>query len=286
MRKTGEERLSEYEKVLNETTIPATHMSESGRINLPDIGDVRISGSGHVSSEEIRISGSGRLPGGIKVGRVKSLGSVAINGDIEAEEMRLSGSTSIRGSVRAERLTASGSLRAEGGATGGSLRVSGSCKIGKEVQLEDSLIVHGSLSVRGDVDAQNLVELDGSFDIDGRLTTGTFTSELSHSRSYVKRGIQAEHVDVRKKRAEGIPFGLSIFGGRFREGELFTADIVGGEVVYLENVHCDSVTRKNVTIGKGCDVRGKIICSDTIGVHPSAKVEIPPEKISSDASQP
>lgn len=286
MRKTGEERMQDYEKEFKEATIPAAHVSGTGKINLPGIGDARISGSGYISSEEIRISGSGRLPGGIKVGLVRSSGSVSIDGDIEAEEMHLSGSTSIAGALRATKITASGSLSVGSGATGGAMRVSGSCKIGKEIQLEDSLIVHGSLVVQGNVDVQELIELDGAFDIDGRLTTGPFTSELSHSRSCVRGGIKADSVDVRKGRAEVFPFGLSIFKGRSREGELFTTDIVAREEVYLENVHCDSVTGKNVTIGEGCEIKGRIMCSDTIEVHPSAKVGSPPEKISSDDPQP
>ena len=284
LRKTGEERRREYEKELKEMTIPATSVRGSGKVNHPGIGDIRISGSGHVSSDEIRVSGSGRLPGGIKVGRVKSSGSVSVGGDIEASEMRFSGSASIMGSVRATSLSASGSFRAEGGATGRSMQVSGSCKIGNEIRLEDSLIVHGSLSVEGDVNALKHVELDGSFDIDGKLTTSMFTAELSHSRSYVRRGIQADHIDVRKGRAEGFPFSLSIFGGRFREGELITTDILGSEEVYLENVRCDNVTGKDVTVGEGCEVKGKIRYSSTIEVHPSARVRSPPEKIASEAS--
>lgn len=278
--------MRDYEKEFKDAKIHATHVNGTGKINIPGIGDARISGSGHISSEEIRISGSGRLPGGINVGLVRCAGSVSIDGDIEAEEMRLSGSTSIAGAVHATRLTASGSLGVGSRATGGSMRVSGSCKIGKEIQLEESLIANGSLVVQGNLDVQKRVELDGSFEIDGRLTTGTFTSELSHSRSYIRGGIQADSLDIRKGEAEDFPFGLSIFKGRSREGELFTTDIEAREEVYLENVHCDNVTGKNVTIGEGCEIKGRIMYSETIEVHPSARVGSPPEKISSDASRP
>ena len=243
---------------------------------------MRISGSGHISSEEIRVSGSGHLPGGIRVGRVRSSGSVTIGGDIEAEEMHFSGSASIMGNVRAASLTASGSFSADGGATGGSMRFSGSSKIGDGVQLEDSLIAYGSLTVRGDVEAQNLVELDGSFDIDGKLATRTFKAELSRSRSHIKNGIQADHVDVRKGRGtDAVLFGLPIFGRGSREGYLVTTDIVAREEVYLENVRCDSVTGGDVTIGEGCEVRGRVRYSGTVEVNPTAKVQGHPEKVAS-----
>lgn len=286
MKKGGEERMTEYEKGLRMTEIPATHVIGSGRVNIPGIGEIRISGTGCVSSEEIRVSGSGRLPGGIKVGSVKGAGSISVGGDIEANEMHFSGSASIMGSVRAASLTASGSFRADGGATGGSMRVSGSCKIGDEVQLGDSLVANGSLSVQGDVDAGELVELDGCFDIDGKLTTSTFRVELSRSESYIREGIQADHVDVRK--ADGpedfVLFGLPISEGGVREGELITTDIVGREEVYLENVRCDNVTGKDVTIGEGCEIRGRVRYSGTIEVHPEARIQNPPERVDAIAS--
>lgn len=275
MTKSGDERMRRYEKSLREIAIPTTRISGSGRVNIPGIGEIRISGSGRISPEEIRVSGSSRLPGGLKVGRISGSGSVSIGGDVEADEMDFSGSVSIMGSVFSERLSASGSFKAEGDAKGGSMRFSGSCRIGDEVELEDSLVVHGSLTVSGNVDAQNLVELGGSYDIGGKLTTSTFKSELSWRRSHVEKGIQADYVDVRKGRKVK---GLVFFGRRLREGELHTNNIIGRERVYLEKVHCNNVTGKDVVIGEGCEVRGKIRYSDTVKVHPEAKVTNPPEK--------
>jgi len=281
MSKSGEEKMREYEKTLRHLAIPETTVSGSGRVNVPGIGEMRISGSGQVSSEEIRVSGSGHMPGGFKVGRIGSSGSFSIGGDIEADEMHFSGSSSVVGNVYAKNLSASGSFKAEGGGAGGYMRFSGSCRFGGPVQLEDSLIMHGSLTVSGDVTVQNLVELDGRFDIEGKLTTGTLKSELSHSRSHVEKGIQADYVDVRKGReVEGLVlFGFPIFGRRLREGELVTTDIVGKERVYLENVHCDNVAGREVVIGEGCEVRGKVKYSGTIEVNTKARVTSPPEKV-------
>jgi len=281
MSKSGEARMREYEKTLRHLAIPETAVSGSGRVSVPGIGEMRISGSGHVSSEEIRVSGSGHMPGGFKVGRIRSSGSFSIGGDIEADDMHFSGSSSIKGNVYAKNLSASGSFKAEGGGVGGYMRFSGSCRFGGAVQLEDSLFVHGSLTVSGDVTVQNVVELDGRFDIDGKLTTGTLKSELSQSRSHVEGGIQADYVDVRKGREVGglVLFGLPIFGRRLREGELITTDVVGKEQVCLENVYCDNVTGKDVVIGEGCEIRGKIKYSGTIEVNPKARVTSPPEKV-------
>jgi len=281
MNKSGEERMKEYEKRLRETAIPTTRVSGSGRVNIPGIGEMRIAGSGHVSPEEIRISGSGYIPGGIRVERIGCSGSVSIGGDIEADEMRFSGSASISGSVHSKNLSASGSFKAEGDAKGVSMRFSGSCRIGSEVTLEDSLVVHGSLTVLGNVTTEKLVELIGCFDVDGKLKTGTFKAELRRSKSHIKNGIQADYVDIRKRdKIEGIVlFGFPIFGKRFREGRLTTTDIVGKEEVYLENVVCNNITGKNVTIGEGCEIKGKVHYFGAIEVHPTAKLSNPPEKI-------
>lgn len=281
MGKSGEERRREYEKRLRETAIPTIRIGGSGKVNIPGIGEMRISGSGHVSPEEIKISGSGSLPGGIKVGRIKGSGSVSIGGDIEADEMRFSGSASVAGSVNSSSLSSSGSFKAEGEARGGFMRFSGSCKIGKEIQLEDSLVVHGSLTVLGNVTVGKLVELNGRFDIGGKLVASTFRAELSRSRSHIRNGVQADSVDVRKRgKFEGIVlFGFPIFGKGFREGELSTTDIVGTGEVYIENVFCDNVTGKDVTIGDGCQIKGMVRYSKTIRVSPTAKVEKSPIKV-------
>jgi cytoskeletal protein CcmA (bactofilin family) len=281
MSKSGEEKMREYEKRLRETTISTTRVSGSGKVNIPGMGEMRISGSGYVSPEEIRISGSGYLPGGIKVERIKCSGSVSIGGDIESVEAQFSGSASVAGSVNAKHLSASGSFRAEGHAKGESMRFSGSCRIRNEIKLEDSLIAHGSLTVLGNVTAQKLVELSGCFDIDGKLTTSTFKAELSRSTSHIKNGIQADYVDVRKReKVEGfVLFGIPIFGKRFREGKLSTTDIVGKEQVYLENVSCNNLTGKDITIGEGCEIKGKIRYSGTIEIHPTAKLSNTPEKV-------
>lgn len=276
--------MREYEKRLRRMVIQPTRLSGSSRVNIPGIGEIRVSGSGYVSAEEIKISGSGHLPGGVKVGRISCSGSVSIGGDIETEEARFAGSASIDGSINSKNLSASGSFKAEGDAKGGSMRFAGSCKIGNDVTLEDSLIAHGSLTVLGNVTAKRLVELSGCFDIGGKLTTGHFEAELRRSRSHIRDGIQADYVNIRKRGKVGglVILGFPIFGRRIRGGRLCTTHIVGKEKVYLENVVCDNVTGKHVIIGEGCEVKGRVKYSDTVEVHPEAVLSKPPERVKSE----
>ncbi len=276
-----------YEEELGTQTIPSTRVGGSGRVGVPGFGEVRISGSGYVSPEEIRVSGSGRLPGGLTVGRLISSGSVSVAGEIRAREVRLSGSAGVRGDVHAGSLRASGSFGAEGGASGGSMRFSGSAKIGKGIDIEGGLVAHGFLRAGGDVKAGS-VELVGSFDIDGNITTETFTADLRRDRSHVEGSIRANVVDVRRGAGSGSPsfgerllaYGLRMFG-RGEEGELHARDIAGRESVHLENVICENVSGGEVTIGEGCKVRGRILYTGSLEVHPEAEVRSRPEKVES-----
>lgn len=278
---SGEERMKEYEKKLRETTIPTTRVSGSGKVHLEGIGDIRISGSGIVSSEEIKISGSGSLPGGLKVKKLSCAGSISIKGDIETEEMRFSGSSSIAGNVNTKSLSASGSLSVDGELKGSLLKAAGSCKVGKGVNLEDALQVHGSFKVLGNVKAKNVVELHGAFDVAGRVVTNKFEAELSRHESHIRNGIEAVNVNVKSKGVGGLViFGIPIVGKFFHEGKLYTTNIVAKEAVYLENVCCENVYGKNVTIGKGCVIKGKVKYSVSISIHPKAKLANPPEKSS------
>jgi cytoskeletal protein CcmA (bactofilin family) len=276
---SGEERMSEYEKKLRKTAVPTTHVSGSGRVHIEGIGDIHISGSGYVSPEEIKISGSGSLPGGIKSGRIVCGGSVLIEGDAEAEEMCFSGSGSIAGNAEAKVLSASGSLSIGEGVKGSSMKVAGSVKVGNRIELEDALRVHGSLRVLGDVEARNMVELYGRFDVNGKIVAETFEAELSRQESHVRNGIEASNVSVKKKGVEGLVlFGIPIIGRIVRDGKLYTTHIVAKERVYLENVCCDNVSGKDVTIGERCIIKGTVKYSDTVSVHPTAKLSNPPIK--------
>lgn len=281
MGKGGKERMEEYEKRLGSVAIPTTSISGSGRFSIPGLGDGRVSGVGHISPDMIKVSGSSELPGGIKVGSLTGSGSTTVRGDLEAGAMNFSGSATIHGALFFGQLRGSGSIRADGAARGDSMHVSGSCKIGGGIDLDGILVASGSLETRGDVIAKESIELDGVFEVDGRLKTKTLDASLSHDRSRVGEGIEAERVDIRKGgRFERIPrLAARIFGRGDREGDLYTTDITGKADVYLENVICDNVVGGKVTIGEGCEVKGTVRYTETVEIHPDARVQNPPEKV-------
>jgi len=280
MGKSSAERMKEYERRLAEDAIPTTTISGSGVFNIPGLGEGRVSGTGHISPEEIKVSGSSQLPGGIIVGSITTSGSSTIRGDLEASRMRFSGSTTIHGALVFSHLEGSGSLRTGGGVRGDSMRVSGSCNIDGDVELEERLIVSGSLSAKGNVMSKGSVELDGSFDIEGRLDAEILKARLSRFRSHVDGKIKAETIDIRKgSRYDRISsFAARLLGRGRGEGELVTTEIHGRDEVYLENVTCDNVTGGKVTIGVGCEIRGTVRYTQSVEVHPDARLQNEPQQ--------
>ncbi len=280
MRKDSASRMKEYERRLAEDAMPTTIISGFGRFSIPDLGEGHVAGMGRISPEEINVNGSSQLPGGIRVGNITTSGSSTIRGDLEASRMKFSGSTTIRGALVFDRLEGSGSIRTGGGARGDSMRVSGSCNIDGVVELEEGLIASGSFSTKGDVVSKGSVELDGSFDIEGKLEAETLEARLSRSRSRVDGGVKAGYIDIRKgSKYNRIPsFAARLLKRGRGEGELVTTNIHGRTEVNLENVSCDDVTGRKVTIGEGCEIRGTVRYIESIEVHPEAIVRKAPEK--------
>jgi cytoskeletal protein CcmA (bactofilin family) len=284
---SGEERMEAYEEKLRaKPTIPTTHISGSGKVHIDGIGEVRVAGAGFVSPEEIDISGSARLPGGIRVKKVKCSGSISVEGDIEAEDMVFAGSADVEGNIKAGILSAAGSFSTHGEVKASVMKSAGSSRVGNGIDVDDTLRSAGALKVMGDVKAKNLVDLRGTFDVDGGIATDRFEARLSRHESHVRGGIRARDVNMIRRESEGLVIlGIPILRRFFREGKLYTTGIMAEEKIYLENVSCDDVQGRDVTIGQGCNVRRKVTYSESISVHPTSTLATPPEKQASARSE-
>jgi cytoskeletal protein CcmA (bactofilin family) len=238
---------------------------------------IDVSGSGVISDEAIRISGSARLPGGIKTKILHVSGSASIDGDIVAEEAKISGSASADGVLRADLLKISGSFKARG-LEGESARVSGSCVIEGSVRLTDTLRASGSIRVMEDLVTERSINLKGAFSVDGMLKTTDLMVELHKANCYVHGGIEAVNVEVYKHATEISFLGFKITR-RYRRGRLYTPFIKASGDVYLENVVCNDVSGKKIEIGDGCEIQGTIKYSDTVYIASTAKVAKKPIRI-------
>lgn len=284
---SSEDKLKEYEKKLAEAIRTQTiNISGSGKVHIEGVGDVHVRGSGSVSPDEVKISGTGTIPGGLKTKRIVCAGRVSITGDAEAGEMRFSGSTKVHGNIDAKILEASGTLAAGGEVKGSQVEVAGLFRAAKGIKLEDGLLVHGHLRVSNDVNVEKSVRLRGSFDIHGRVLTGNFEARLrgmewlKRLESHVENGIEAVNVDIRKSTDRGTSIlGIRALGKIFGEGRLYTTNIVARDRIYLENVTCDNVHGRVVVLGEGCEVRGKIQYSESVSTDPTSKLSLAPEKV-------
>jgi len=252
--------------------LPTLKITGSGSFTIPELGHGKIAGSGRISPEKIKISGSGNLPGGIEVPRLRKSGSLKINGDLTAKEMECSGSTKVYGDLTIGYLKNSGSLAVEGILTGDTMKTSGSTRIEGDIKLTDKLDTSGSIETGGDLHASNHIDLTGAFYISGKISTKEFKASLHRSRSRVENGIEAERIEIKRKK-----------GGRewmpdMREGELITTDLVSKEVS-LENVTCDNIHGEKVIIGSGCRIRGRILYTHDIEIHENSQISNPPEKV-------
>jgi len=238
---------------------------------------IDVSGSGVISDEVIRVSGSSRLPGGIKVKVLHVSGSTSINGDVTAEEMKVSGSALTDGTLEARRLKVSGSFKAKE-IKGGSAKISGSCFVDGRVALADSLRASGSLKVMEDLLATKSVVLTGAFDVKGMLKTENLRVKLRGADCHIRGGIEATNVEVQRCKSEIKFLGLKIMRRRSK-GRLFTPFIKASERVFIENVICDEVSGRDVEISDGCEVKGTIRYSRTVKIASTAKVAKQPIKI-------
>ncbi len=253
---------------MEHSEIPATRIRGSGRVTLQGFGTVKVSGSGDISPERISTSGSSTLPGGLRVGELKTSGSSKVEGDIHADRIEFSGSASIEGDAHFSHLRKSGSLRVEGGVNGDTMRVSGSTTIRGDAVIADELRASGSLRVGGDIESEGSVELRGVFKVRGGIKAKHFEAGLGRRLSVAEEGIEADTVDV-----EPLPRDWD------REGELRTKDIVGVEEVTIENVECENVRGGKVVIHGGCRVNGKVEYTESIKVDHNSYLAQEPVKI-------
>ena len=247
--------------------IPTSKISGSGRLTVPGYGMFKISGSGRISPELIKTSGSSKIPGGLKVGEVKVSGSSTIEGDIETEFMKVSGSSHIEGDLTCEDLEKSGSIRIDGNLKCRMAQMSGSTKIGGRTSVEKELRNSGSVKFGDDVESEGHIRLSGGFEVQGKLTAKSFEARIGRRESFIHSGIEADYIEVREHREN--------WRG---EGVLITTDIVGDEVI-LENVECDNVTGNKISILPGCRIKGKIQYRESVKVDPKTRMDSEPEKI-------
>jgi cytoskeletal protein CcmA (bactofilin family) len=247
--------------------IPTTKIAGSGRVTISGYGDFKASGSGRISPEEISTSGSCKIPGGLTIRDLRTSGSTRIEGDITAELVKFSGSASVEGDLVCDEITESGSLKVEKDLRIKYGRFSGSTKVEGSGAVERELEANGSVLFGGDLVSEDRILYTGIMRVEGKVKARSFEARLNKDESFIRGGIEAEYINIQKSHEDWRNLGT-----------LVTTDITGDEII-LENVECDNVIGKKITILPSCIIKGRVEYSDTIKVDPCSRLENEPEKI-------
>ncbi len=271
---SGIEKFEKYEKHISRGI--GFKISGSGIISLGGV-TVKVSGSGSLEKDELRISGSGMVEGRLSLREINVSGSLRVYGDLESELIKISGSCRVDGSLIASQasfsgscmvvglfaakklLEASGSL-STGGLEGGDLKISGSLR-SKEIN-GNSLKLSGTIRVEGDVKCSDI-----------RLTL--------MGSSYIEGNIEADKLIIRGKETASR---LSVLGliiwAKESLPSLHVKNIKAKEVL-LEDLQliCEELRADRVLIGRNVVLEGKVLYKESIQVDPSARLAKEPEKI-------
>lgn len=102
--------------------------------------------------------------------------------------------------------------------------------------------------------------------VEGRVQAKSFEARLSRDESYIRDGITSNYINILRSHEDWRNM-----------GSLVTTDLTGDEIT-LENVQCENVRGKKVTIKKGCYIKGTVQYSDTIQVDPASSLHSEPTK--------
>jgi len=177
--------------------------------------------------EELRVSGSVKLRGPLKLGTVSVSGSLSVEGDVEAEVLEVSGSARISGNLRSREVRASGSLSVKGSTETAELRISGSGEISGHVKT-------GILEVSGSLRALD-VEASGA-----RIDGAARVERLSGKKVFIGKDSEVS----------GLVVGCYVEVGRDAEVER----VVGDSVVVRRGAEVDYIEARSVVVERGAEV--------------------------------
>ncbi len=255
-----------YEKKLEEARV---HREESRMIM-----NFKVSGSQRVTADAVKISGSAHLPGGVVPKAIKVAGSCRIADDIECNGLRCAGSLHASGAILSHGdVSVSGSFHGDGPVTAeGDVDVSGSAKTGGDFDVTGVITISGSMKSDGNIYGRGGIRVYGSGKADGDL--------YSEKEIEVKGSIKVDG-DVK---ANKVKFKAPVVFKRLlrrRARSQVDGEIVGQELVDIENIHVDGNVRGRVVkIGRNSKIEGTIEYVDDLQVAEDADLENQPVKIS------
>ncbi|OMF85213.1 hypothetical protein BK144_28525 [Paenibacillus sp. FSL R7-0273] len=192
---------------------------------------------------------------------VKITGECRFNGDVDCQSLSITGENEVSGSLKTEKLKLTGELAVNGRLEAGTLRGQGDIKAGS--LCAEQLKLSGSLEVSGNCEAEEL-ELSGTLQVKGLLSAEKIQLKLYGPGSAAEVGGGTITVKRSKTKALLLP-------GNHTEMR-FTAGLIEGDYIELQNTHADTVRGEKVIIGTGCVIQ-KVEYSSLLEIHKSALVK-------------
>ncbi|RLF24114.1 MAG: hypothetical protein DRN15_04255 [Thermoprotei archaeon] len=216
---------------------------------------VTISGAGSYEAGELRISGSGKARGHLRL-RALSVSGRFLGDNISAHTIKTSGSARFSGDMEVSDLKSHGSLIVVGNIRGHNVRVAGNVRARS--------ISAGYVEIKGSLRTEEDVECD-RFIL--RMIGASRVGGTIRGRS---------EVDIRREKEKSLSIrvlGIELIGiSRRGERVVLEAKRIEGRRVYIEYTVCDEVIGDEVIIGPECEVRRGIYYASNLSIDPSSKV--------------
>ncbi len=235
----------------------------NGIMNLPGgtFNNVKINGHLTLTSDltcnDIVVNGMLNVEGKTKAVKGKVNGSADFNNDIEFDSLNVMGKSLASGDSRIK-----------------DLKIEGQMRIAKNLTA-DEVNVFGLLNINGNCNSEAF-KTKGSFTVDGMLNAGTIDMEI-HGRSTANE-IGGEKISVVKgKKNYFNKIIKSIFSSfNFFDSRLI-ANVIEGDVIYLEYTKAKIVRGDSVEIGPNCEIdvvefKNKFVKSDNSVVKENKKM--------------
>lgn len=208
---------------------------------------------------DIAIHGGGSCDGG-EYGRVTINGGATIRGDITCDSISVNGAVGVRGGLTCRNFNVNGACTIDGGLRGGSGEINGSLKCSESIRA-DKVTLRGSLKVKGSLEAEQFIS-HGAFEISELLSADTIEIRFSHKASAEEVGGKSVLVRMRPE---------SDLWGLLPRNSRFSAKLIEGDEIDLENTVCDTVRGVTVRIGPGCRIK-KLEYKSSCDISPYAEV--------------
>lgn len=176
------------------------------------------------------------------------------------KDVNVEGITTILDSIDAENIAAEGTLKVNGNITCTNISCEGMAVFNGSIDAKEHIEFEGVIKVCGNVQGKS-IDVEGVLNMDGLLSADSISFEVSRSCNISEIG--GSNVKIENNSFHKI--------GLFKRKVKVNCKVIEGDNIYLENVECDVVRGKNITIGPGCII-DKIEYSMNIDIDKSSTV--------------